>query len=580
MYLCFVLVDEQRRWSSEDINFMNEMKRVLSDVLTKRVTKNSLASSYAVLKNIIEHAGCGVCVVDCDNSEMLYTNKTYMKIEQDEPYVKHLQEEILADAAHDAEPQEFASPSGRHWYEITRTHMDWVDGRQVHLITVYDISNVKLYQAEIERQANEDYLTGIYNRMRFDRDLDAEMHTVEGTANHGAIILIDLDDFSNINEALGHQVGDELLRQIARSIKAIPGLSENCYRFGADEFIILVTHERIAALQGIIDQITTIFSRAWNLNGVDYHCTCSVGVARVPRDGCNRATLMKRVDIALHDAKKHGKNHVAFYDEDNMINAFERLDMERHMRDAVEAGCEEFDVYYQPLVHSENGVNKCCGAEALVRWKSPELGLVRPDQFISLAEYLGLINQIGRHVLRKACAACRHWNDFGHPDYKVNVNLSVVQLLQNDIVSVVKEALEESGLNPKNLTLEITESLAIHDMKYMNRVLKEMKDLGVRVALDDFGTGYSALNYLKEMPIDVIKIDKCFVEDVGEDKFSDAFLKTVTELATTLDMNICVEGVERDNQLGAVEGLHVDWIQGYLFDQPLPVGDFERKYVE
>ena len=204
---------------------------------------------------------------------------------------------------------------------------------------------------------------------------------------------------------------------------------------------------------------------------------------------------------------------------------------------------------------------------------------MNPADFIPLSEYLGLIVPIGEHVLIEACKRCKYWNDFGHPEYKVNVNLSVVQLLQKDIVDTVENALIVSGITPENLTLEVTEGLAINDMEAMKKILNGIKELGVRVALDDFGTGYSSLNHIKSMPLDVIKIDRCFVNGVGTDAFSDAFVKTVSKLADAIDVNVCVEGVEEERQREALDDMNIQMIQGFLYDRPLTQDEFERKYL-
>ena len=289
--------------------------------------------------------------------------------------------------------------------------------------------------------------------------------------------------------------------------------------------------------------------------------------------------LLQRADIALHTAKSLGKNRVEYYTNEQHNSAVERLDMEKCLREAVERGCGEFEVYYQPLIDVTKPDKPCCGAEALVRWNSPTMGFVMPTQFIPLAEYLGLINEIGRHVLVEACKRCKYWNDFGHPEYKVNVNLSVVQLMRRDIIDTIRDTLETTQIMPHNLTLEVTEGLAVNDMILMQEVLGAIKDMGVRVALDDFGTGYSSLNHIRSMPIDVIKIDRCFVQDIGEDLFSDAFVKSVSQLAEALHMNICVEGVEEERQCDVLGEMNVDMIQGYLFDKPLSAEDFEHKYL-
>ena len=207
------------------------------------------------------------------------------------------------------------------------------------------------------------------------------------------------------------------------------------------------------------------------------------------------------------------------------------------------------------------------------------MGFIAPTDFIPLAEYLGLINPIGEYVLEQAAKKCKYWNDMGHPEYKINVNLSVVQLLQNDIVDKIRSVLESTGINPRNLTLEVTESLAINDMDRMKWILSQIRELGVRVALDDFGTGYSSLNHIREMPIDVIKIDRCFIEHIAEDDFSDAFVKMVAELASTIGVAICVEGVEDTGQLEMIKRMKISLGQGYLFGKPMPIEEFEKNYV-
>ena len=305
----------------------------------------------------------------------------------------------------------------------------------------------------------------------------------------------------------------------------------------------------------------------------------SMGVACFPEDGTTVDELIRKADMALMRAKRRGKNRIEYYNDTDAASASHRLDLEKNMRTAAMNACNEFEVYYQPIIDTKDKKNVCCGAEALVRWNSSVMGFVSPNDFIPLAEYLGLINPIGEYVLRQAVKRCKYWNDMGHPDYKVNVNLSVVQLLQNDIVKKIKSAIEDSHINPANLTLEVTESLAINDMVRMKKILSEIKSLGVKVALDDFGTGYSSLNHIREMPIDVIKIDRCFIEHLGEDDFSNAFVKMVAELASAIGVHVCVEGVETDQQLDVVQQMNIGMIQGYYFGKPMQIGEFEQKYL-
>ena len=475
--------------------------------------------------------------------------------------------------------EEYYSAVEERWMDARKTEIDWVDGRRVSLGTFYDITDKKKYQKKIENQVNNDFLTGLFNRMRCEEDLKRFIRGAKKNDETGALLYLDLDDFKHINDGLGHQYGDVLLKAISHSLQKIRGVEGTCYRMGGDEFIVIVPPSFYMELNRIVKEVISIFSRPWFLKGEDYYCTMSMGIVYFPTDADTVDELIRKADIALMSAKKRGKNRVEYYDEMDASSTYRRLDLEKNMRTATMNACSEFEVYYQPIVNAQDPKNSCCGAEALVRWNSSALGFISPVDFIPLAEYLGLINPIGEHVLKNAALRCKYWNDMGHPEYHVNVNLSVVQLLQNDIVKKIATTLKETRINPRNLTLEVTESLAINDMSRMKKILSEIRELGVRVALDDFGTGYSSLNHIREMPLDVIKIDRCFIEHIGEDDFSDAFVKMVAELARTIGVRICVEGVETKKQRDVVKRMGISMIQGYLYGKPMPIEEFEEKYL-
>lgn len=512
MYVCFFDEKDDRSWEKYDVKFLNDTKRVIQSILTKKITTNSLAGSYASLEAILENSGCGIYVADMSKSEILYMNNYCKQLLSNIIEQNKLEKYIFSHTAESRSFTEVYVTEEDKWFDIHRTGIAWVDGRKVQLVTLYDITQKKRYQQRIENQANNDFLTGLYNRMRCEQDLAKFIDDSVKNDTRGAMIYIDLDDFKHINDGLGHQYGDVLLKAISNSLTQVKGIENHCYRMGGDEFIVIVTGSSVDRLESIINDIQQIFVRPWFLKGEDYYCTISAGVAFFPTD----ASTVEDV---------------------------------------------------------------CAGAEALVRWNSATMGFINPVDFIPLAEYLGLINPIGEHVLREAAKHCRYWNDMGHPDYKVNVNLSVVQLLQNDIVKKIKGIIDEVGIEPGNLCLEVTESLAINDMVRMKRILSEIKALGVKVALDDFGTGYSSLNHIREMPLDIIKIDKCFIEHLGEDDFSDAFVKMVTELANTIGVHVCVEGVETDRQYAIIKKMGIYYIQGYFFDKPMCIESFEEKYI-
>jgi len=524
---------------------------------------------------VLNNLNCGICVSSLEGDRILFANEEFCTCLKNDADIK---EQLLIELE-DGKSREVYLPGEDRWFEIHRREIQWLDQEKAELYTLYDISENKRYQQRIERQANNDFLTGLYNRMRCEKDLEAQITASKKNGSEGALLYMDLDDFKHINDGLGHQYGDVLLKSISHSMQRIEGIESNCYRMGGDEFIIIVTENKYEMLDEILEGIAGIFSKPWFLKGADYYCTMSMGIARFPGDGDSVQDLIRKADLALLEAKKSGKNCYEFYTDSVKGVSFKRLDMEKNMRDATMNACNEFEVYYQPIVDVTKSENPCIGAEALIRWNSEKLGFISPAEFIPLAEYLGLINPIGGHVLRQACRQCRGWNESGHPDYKVNVNLSVVQLLRNDIIDQVREALEETGINPKNLTLEVTESLAINDMDRMKSILGQIRELGVRVALDDFGTGYSSLNHIREMPIDVIKIDRCFIEDLGQDEFADAFVRIVCELANVIGMKVCVEGVEHSRQYEILKKMQIHMIQGFYFDRPMSAEDFSKKYA-
>lgn len=581
MYLCFYDIDRKRIWNADDIKFINDVKRIVQSILTKRITKNSLASSYASLEAILENVGCGIYVLDPERKVVLYTNHKFKELFANSISSGKINQMLFSEREMNLKNyfEEVYFAEEERWLDVHKSQIDWVDGRKVSLGTIYDITDKKVYQKKIESQANNDFLTGLFNRMRCEQDLDRFIRLAELNGTEGALLYIDLDDFKHINDGLGHKYGDVLLKAISHSLQKIEGVENTCYRMGGDEFIVIIPDNSDGRLEQTAKAVQSIFMQPWYLKGEDYYCTMSMGIACFPTDANSVQELIRKADMALFSAKKEGKNRIEFYNDKDAVFAHRRLDMEKNMRKATLDECKEFEVYYQPIVDITKEGDPCCGAEALVRWNSSEMGFVSPVDFIPLAEYLGLINPIGDYVLREAAKRCRYWNEMGHPEYKVNVNLSVVQLLQNDIVKKVKNVLKETRVNPQNLTLEVTESLAINDIDRMKAILAQIKNLGVRVALDDFGTGYSSLNHIRELPVDVIKIDRCFIEHIAEDDFSDAFVKMVSELAATLGLFICTEGVETADQYQLVKQMRIKYIQGYYFGKPMRIEEFESKYL-
>lgn len=582
LYACFGENVKERQWRIEDVKFLNDAVKILQSIITKRIQKNSLAGSYASLEMVLDNVGSSIYVRDMQTREVLFANRSLRN-----NFSKEIKNQTL-DSLFERDlikgnrrgKQEVYQEDRERWYDLYYTHITWVDGRPVTLFAIYDITEKKIYQKKIEQQAYTDFLTGLYNRLCCERDLARHIDEAKRNGSKGALLYLDLDDFKHINDGLGHQYGDVLLKAISHSLLRVEEIENSCYRVGGDEFIIIIPPQSRGKFEQIISDIKQIFAKPWFLKDADYYCTMSMGIVDFPDEGESVHELIKKADIAMYEAKKLGKNRVATYSDKIDSTSNRRLDMEKNMRDAAVSGYKEFEVYFQPIMDIQLPGTPCTGAEALIRWNSEELGFIPPSEFIPLAEYLGLINPIGNYVLRESCFYCKKWNDKGHPNYKVNVNLSVVQLLQPDIVEVVAKTLKDTRLNPRNLTLEVTESLAINDMERMKAILGKIKKLGVRIALDDFGTGYSSLNHIREIPFDVIKVDQSFVKDLAGDAYSQSFIRMVAELADAIDVSICVEGIETKEQYKVLEGMKVRLVQGYYFDKPMPRPEFEKKYIK
>ena len=583
MYLCFTETRKDRMWNLDEVKFIKNATKIIEGVITKRIQKNSLASSYASLESVLEHIGCGIYVRRIEDNKPLFINKYFKDVFREE--IEHFKIDTILDKmlymGNNSGYCEWGQQAMNRWYDIKYAPINWVDGRQVMLFAAFDTTDKKKYQKKIEMQASTDFLTGLLNRMSCERDLAKFIDEATNNGTFGSVLYIDLDDFKHINDALGHQYGDALLRNIAHSFRQVRGIENTCYRVGGDEFLIIIPPEVFSEEERIIKEINGIFDRSWYLKDADYYCRMSMGRVRFPDDAQDVQEIIKNADVAMYARKRDGKKRSAEYEEkfSTGVASDRRLDMEKNMRQATEDNYQEFLVYYQPLTDISLPDAPCCGAEALIRWNNEQLGFISPGEFIPLAEYLGLINPIGNYVLETACKDCKRWNDNGYPNYKVNVNLSVVQLLQPDIVDIVEKTVKKTGINPKNLTLEVTEGLAIHDMERMIKILSDIKKIGVRIALDDFGTGYSSLNHIREIPFDVIKVDQSFVKDLDKDAYSQSFIKMVSELAETIGVSICVEGVETKEQYEILKQMKVRLVQGYYFDRPMPRKDFEEKYV-
>lgn len=452
--------------------------------------------------------------------------------------------------------------------------------------TDYGQSLLRIYAvraaAELERKRAEerltymayhDPLTDLPNRTLFYDRLSLALAHARRLDQMLAVLFIDLDQFKNINDSLGHATGDMLLQGAAGRLSSCIRAGDTLARMGGDEFTLLLPgiHQAEDAVK-VARKIFDAFKQPWVLGGHEFHLTVSIGISVYPNDGVDPETLLKNADTAMHRAKELGRNSCQFYNPEMKAKILERLAMEKSLRYALEH--DEFVICYQPQVHT--GTGGITGIEALVRWQSPDRGLISPDRFIPLAEDTGLILPIGEWVLRTACAQNKAWQEAGFPSVRVAVNLSPYQFRQETLVETVVRVLKETGLEPCWLELEITESAAMYDVDYTIAVLHELRDMGIRIAIDDFGTGYSCLNCLKQFPINRLKIDQSFVSDAVINPASAAIVTTIITLANNLNLEAIAEGVETEEQLAFLKQCRCGQMQGYLFGEPVPAGEFEK----
>ena len=464
------------------------------------------------------------------------------------------------------------------WVGITAVQDD--EGDLVSYVCFFsDISERKASEQRIHRLAYYDALTQLPNRTLFQDRLHTALQHGERHQEWVALMFLDLDRFKPINDSLGHAAGDRMLKEVAVRLAACVDDDDTVARMGGDEFTLLLqpAASREAALNRAIhvaEQILASLVRPFILEGREFFVTASVGIALSPQDGNELSQLMKNADTAMYHAKEHGKNNFQFYQADMNASALERLELESDLRHALEQG--EFVLYYQPQFSGDG--KRLTGVEALLRWQHPRRGLVPPDDFIPVLEELGLVVQVGDWVLAEACRQLKSWHAAKIRVPKVSVNLSTRQFAEGDLDRRIAAILEDSGIAPACLELELTESILMQDVASAMRTLADLKRLGLCIAIDDFGTGYSSLNYLKQFPIDVLKIDRSFVDGVPEGEQDTQIARAIIAMAHSLNLAVIAEGVETQAQLDFLREHDCDEVQGYLLGRPMPSHQFTAQF--
>jgi diguanylate cyclase (GGDEF)-like protein/PAS domain S-box-containing protein len=560
----------------------------IRDISERKRAQRELEQREQRFRTIVEKSWSGVVLLDGDIRFSFAGSSTPNIIGYEE---HEMIGRSLFDFVHPREVEEarkvFAealrSPNHEMHGELRFRHKNgtwvWLEGFSQNLLhepsvgaivlNYRDVSQRKETEKQLEYRAYYDSLTGLPNRLLFrDRLVHSLAHARRNRVGV-AVMYLDIDHFKLVNDALGHSFGDRLLADIARRLQGALRASDTISRIGGDEFSILLP-EVVSAegVAGVARKILGSLAHPFRVEGHDFFVTASVGISCFPGDGEDAETLLKCADAAMYRAKELGRNQAQLFTASMNERYVRRLALEQHLHHAIER--DQLELYYQPVF--DRARRRYVSVEALLRWRDPMRGIVQPSEFVRLAEETGMIIPIGSWALRTACKQLREWHQQGLTLHMA-VNISAVQLQQRDFADIVRAALDESGIRPEMLQLEITESAAMQNFELSMETLRELRAMNVGVAVDDFGTGQSSLIYLKHFPIDIVKIDKEFLREVTDDDTAAAIVSYVINLAHTLQLKVVAEGVETEEQYTFLRHYACDMMQGYLFSRPLPVSE-------
>ncbi|MBR1172083.1 bifunctional diguanylate cyclase/phosphodiesterase [Bradyrhizobium liaoningense] len=550
--------------------------------LLDRRAKGELGRQQIVLDSALENMSQGLCMFDADGKIILFNERYAAMLRRtDVPLTGRLLVEVLreeqAKGQWQGDADEFFARLVADARE-GRTTTDVVNrfGRSIRVVnqpmqgggwvaTFEDITEWLEAQAKISHMARHDALTSLPNRVLFHEQLEQGLRQTK-SGDQLAVLCLDLDHFKDINDSLGHPIGDALLKEVGRRLKSTVGEQDTVARLGGDEFaVVQIGRSEEIAARSLAGRLVEVISAPYQIDDHQIVIGVSIGISLSPQDGSNPDELLKNADLALYRAKADGRGTYRFFETGMDARAQARRLLEMDLRAALQR--DEFQVYYQPIREVASG--RVVAFEALLRWNHPQRGLIAPISFIPLAEETGLIVQLGEFVLRSACADAVTWPD----DVDVAVNLSPVQFRSPNLIAAVTEALAVSGLGARRLELEITESVLLQNSEATLTTLHELRAMGVRISLDDFGTGYSSLSYLRSFPFDKIKIDRSFVSELATREDSMAIIRAVTGLGRSLGIVTTAEGVENDAQLELLRREGCTQAQGYLFSKPRPASD-------
>ncbi|ONH54488.1 PAS domain S-box-containing protein/diguanylate cyclase (GGDEF) domain-containing protein [Pseudomonas cedrina] len=587
--LCLEQSGSTRAWQADEIAFAGELADQFAQVINNH-NRRTATSALHLFQRAVEQSANAFLLVNCDGV-VEYVNPSFTAITQysaEEVHGHRLAQlpalENLSELLFDAPSALAKSNSWQGEFKSRRKNLEpywgqlsiskvYGDNRELtHYIGIYeDITQAKLAQQRIERLAYTDNLTNLGNRPAFIRNLDERF--ARDSDSPISLLLVDIDNFKRINDSLGHQTGDKLLISLARRLRNSLSTGGSLARFASNEFAVLLDDTDLESGQQVASQLLATLDKPMFVDNQLISVTGSVGLACAPLHGRDPQTLMRNAGLALHKAKANGKHQVQVFTEALNAEASYKLFVENNLRRALTQN--ELDVFYQPKLCLRSG--RLLGMEALLRWNHPEKGMIRPDQFISVAEETGLIIPIGKWIARQACRMSKRLSAGGMGNLQVAINLSPKQFSDPDLVASIATILKEEQLPANLLELELTEGLLLEATEDTRLQLDQLKSFGLTLAMDDFGTGYSSLSYLKKFPIDIIKIDRSFIHEIPDNQDDMEITSAVIAMAHNLKLKVVAEGIETAEQLAFLRRHRCDVGQGYLFDRPIPGAELLEK---
>ena len=582
--LRFEDLKKARDWDEASLRFIKNIASLVSRVLLEKNGSPGGTLSQRACETVLDNIGAFIFASRPETGEIVFANRAFRLA---------FGEECLGSACGDfmllgpeQEIETFAETGGLslpaafetclektgQWLSVSRDLVPWMDGSSVHLHNCHDITFKKNYEDSIKRLAYLDHLTGLPNRYRCDVDIRAAINAMRAGEKAGYLLFIDLDDFKVVNDSYGHHYGDGVLMNFAAFLQENYGQKHRVYRFGGDEFVVLLSDCDQDCLSSILNNILDRSKDPWKSINREFYCSLSIGVVEINPFTHDPKLVLQHADVAMYEAKHSGKSSYVFYSEGLEDAAIERSEMEWLLREALENDFQGFEIHYQPYANTKD--LKIVGAEALVRMRGRDGELLLPGAFLPLAEYLGLIIPLGEHILRSAASQCKAVNDSGLPDFSVTINLSARQFRQQNFLDRLEDILRSTGVDFSNIIISINENVALKELRRILQLCGSLRRHGIRVALDDFGSGAASFINMRDLPVDIIKVSSSYIDDY-RDEHSDYFIRLVKDLSHFSGKTVCMNGVEEKEHYEYCQKLGLDMVQGFLFHRPESVKSLE-----